>query len=238
VLAEVRADILAGRRRPGTRLPLAELVALHSASMGVVREALSRLVAQGLVETEPQHGFRVTPISIADLQYLTAARCSIETMVLREAIAHGSLDWEGEVLAAHHRLSRTVQMDADDPDRLSEDWATAHARFHRALLDGCPNPRLRSIAASLRDSAELYRRWSVPIGHDGGRDVSGEHDALLRSAVGRDGDQAAALLAGHIRRTTQVLIANLDPDAGEAAPAAPGPPPTQASGFPHRLATS
>ena len=67
VFAELRSDILAGRCLPGARLRMAELAARHGASMGVLREALSRLAAQGLVVAEPQHGFQVTPISVTDL---------------------------------------------------------------------------------------------------------------------------------------------------------------------------
>ncbi|MHA3021785.1 GntR family transcriptional regulator [Mycobacterium sp. BMJ-28] len=57
------ANILAGRSRPGTKLPFGELSERHKASMGVVREAVSRLVAEGLVESMPQQGLRVTPVS-------------------------------------------------------------------------------------------------------------------------------------------------------------------------------
>lgn len=185
--------------------------------MGVVREALSRLVAQGLVQAEPQHGFQVTPIAVEDLRHLTAARCSIETLVLREAIEHGTLEWEGDVLSAHHRLSRRTQMVADDPERFSEEWATAHAEFHATLLAGCPNPRLRAITSALRDSAELYRRWSVPIGHDQSRDIAGEHAALLQATIGRDTDRAVGLLTEHIQRTSHALIDNACLDDDEDA---------------------
>jgi DNA-binding GntR family transcriptional regulator len=207
VFAELRSDILAGRRLPGARLRMAELGARHSASMGVLREALSRLAAQGLVLAEPQHGFQVTPISVTDLGHLTAARCSIEALVLREAIEHGSLAWEGNLLSAHHKLSRTPEKAADDPQRLSEQWAAAHAEFHNALLDGCPNPRLRGVASSLRDSAELYRRWSVPMERED-RDIAGEHAALLHATLQRDADQAVGILIEHIQHTTRVLIAS------------------------------
>src|SRR3954447_26915831 len=74
VYAELRADILGGRQRPGARLPFGELTARCGASRGGVREPLSRLPAEGLVEAEPQFGFRVVPLSIADLKHLTDAR--------------------------------------------------------------------------------------------------------------------------------------------------------------------
>lgn len=205
VYLALRKDILAGRQPPGSRLPFADLCVRYDASMGVVREALSRLTAEGLVQAEPQLGFRTTPISTADLQHLTEARCAIESLVLREALEHGGVRWESDVLAAHYRLEKTEQMAADDPDRVSEEWADAHAAYHLALLSGCPNPRLLAIARSLRDSAELYRRWSVPLGHED-RDIAGEHKGILDAILARDADAAVALLTEHIQHTTRVLL--------------------------------
>lgn len=205
VYAELRGDILAGRQPPGSRLPFAELTARYTASTGVVREALTRLTAERLVQSEPQYGFRVVPLSIADLKHLTAARASIETLVLGHALEHGGLDWESKVLAAHHRLGGTPQMATVDPSRLSDDWTAAHAAYHHALLAGCPNPRLLAIAESLRDAAELYRRWSVPLAR-ADRDIGGEHRAILDAVLAHDTAAAIAALTAHIQETTNVLL--------------------------------
>ncbi len=218
VYAQLRADILAGRRRPGARLPFAELTTRYEASMGVVREALTRLTAEGLVDSEPQYGFRVVPLSVADLNHLTDARAAIETLVLGQAVEHGGVSWESEVLAAHHRLDRTPEMAAEDPSRLSDDWTVAHAAYHHALLAGCPNPRLLTIAESLRDAAELYRRWSVPLAH-AQRDIAGEHRAILDAVLAHDADAATAALAAHIEATTNVLLGETDDRADDAATA-------------------
>ncbi len=206
VYARLRGDILAGRLRPGSRLPFAELCTRYGTSVGVLREGLSRLVEQDLVVVFPMQGYRVKAVSTQDLQHLTDARVDVESLVLRSAIAAGDLAWESDVLAAHHRLARTPQQDPDDPARMSESWAAAHASFHATLLQGCPNPRLRAIALALRDSAELYRRWAVPVGHDGGRDTAGEHQALLDGALARDAEQAVQVLTEHLRRTARVLL--------------------------------
>ncbi len=83
VYARMRSDILAGHLTPGAKLPFAELVARYGGSTSVIREGLTRLVEQGLVQAEPQHGFRVVPLSISDLDDLTTARCELEGLVLR-----------------------------------------------------------------------------------------------------------------------------------------------------------
>jgi DNA-binding GntR family transcriptional regulator len=221
VFNDLRRDILGGRLLPGQRLPFAELCARYVASVGVVREALTRLVEQGLVQSEPQQGFRVVPLSKDDLSDLTQARLDIETLVLRYAIQSADVGWESRVLAAHHRLSRTPQAEPDNPDSLSEQWAEAHAAYHSTLLDGGPNRRLKSVAGSLRDSAELYRRWSRSIAHDSSRDIAAEHLALLEAVLARDEELAIDLLSQHIQHTTQAVLTAAADDGHASEGAAP-----------------
>jgi DNA-binding GntR family transcriptional regulator len=209
----IRADVLAGRLKPGQKLPFAELSESYPFSVGVLREALSRLVEQGLVENEPQRGYFVTPLSRTDLLNLTVARREIETLTLRHAMANGDFAWESEVLAAHHRLATTSFYALGDPSRISEEWAEAHSVFHQTLLSGSENPRLTAIATQLRASAELYRRWSLPLGHGESRDIAQEHRAIVDAVLVHDVELAVRLLTDHINLTTNLLL-----EAGAADP--------------------
>jgi DNA-binding GntR family transcriptional regulator len=204
--ARLRADVLAGRLRPGQRLKFPDLIAAHGTSAGVLREALGRLVSQGLAQVQPHQGFVVTPLSHRDLQELTAARVALEVLVFRRAVEDGDLAWETRVLSAHHVLERTPMADPDAPGQLTDTWAAAHADFHRALLEGCPNRRLLEMALALREEAELYRRWSVSLGDEPDRDIAGEHRALRDAAVAREPERAGRLLAEHIEHTAGLLV--------------------------------
>ncbi|MFI6937098.1 GntR family transcriptional regulator [Streptomyces sp. NPDC050287] len=210
VFMRMRGDILGGVLRPGQRLRYGELCGVYGTSMGVLRESLVRLAEQGLVRGEQQQGFQVSPLSGTDLRDLSDAREEIEGLALRRAVADGDVAWESRLLAAHHELARTPVVDGEVTPRVSEDWAAAHACFHDTLLDGCANVRLRTIAASLRDAAEVYRRWAFSLGRDRDRDVAAEHAAILEATLQRDADLAAALLRAHIRRTTTALLAALE----------------------------
>lgn len=213
VYGSLRADILAGRLEPGARLPFAELTERYGASMGALREALQRLAEQGLVVNEPQQGFRVQSLSIDDLRDLTQARCEIEGLALRYAIAHGDLAWESEIVASFYALERTPMSTGDSDDEtgflaedgavLAEDWASAHNRFHLALYAACPNVRLRSIASTLRDAAELYRHWSARSKDP--RDTNAEHKAIVDAVLARDTERAVGLLEQHLRHTARLL---------------------------------
>ncbi len=206
VFSRLRSDILTGRLQPGSKLPFSELCEHYEVSVGVLREALSRLLEQGLVRSAPQQGYFVTAISRSDLVHLTNARREIETLTLRRAIADGDTTWESEVLAAHHRLAQCPMTATDDPDRISEEWAALHRVFHETLLIGCGNPWLTDIASDLRASAELYRRWSVPQGHEHARDIAGEHRAIMEATITRDAELASVLLERHISLTTELLL--------------------------------
>jgi DNA-binding GntR family transcriptional regulator len=206
VLEEIRTGILAGRLRPGDRLKFPALSEEFGVSAGVIREALGRLVEQGFVQMQPHQGFQVTPLSVENLQELTEARVAIESMVLRLSIETGDLDWETGAVAAHHKLARTPTQLPDDPETPNPDWDEVHAAFHRALLAGCPNQRLLEIAMRLRGESELYRHWSLTIGHDSSRDPEAEHRRLLEAAVARDTDLAVSLLTEHIWAPARRLI--------------------------------
>lgn len=208
VHAQLREEILGGVLAPGSRLKVASLADRFDVSASVVREALTRLTEQGLVLSAPHAGFRVKPVSAEDLEDLTRLRTDIDLIGLRRSIEQGGMEWEARLVAAHHRLAKTEPFEGDDPARLTESWATAHADFHQALIEGSASPRLLELAASLRDAAEIYRRWSFRS--DGrSRDVAGEHKALLDASLDRNIARASDILSQHLQRTADSLADEL-----------------------------
>jgi len=202
--ARLKADILNGRFEPGRRLAHNELSDRYGVGVGVLREVLPRLVERGLATSEPQLGYRVLTVSADDLRDLTEARVTIETLVLRQSVAHGDLGWEGTVVAAHHRLDRTPLW--RDSGVINEDWLDLHARFHHALLEGCPNRRLVDVASNLRDVAEIYRCWAQLMLPSRPRDVAREHTEITEATIARDADAAASALAAHLSLTAEIAL--------------------------------
>ena len=199
--------LIDGQIEPGSKLKLGELAGRFGVSGAVVREALSRLTEQGLVQSNPQRGFIVTPLSVDDLLDLTRTRVLIETLALRESIRHGDLTWEGRVLAAHHTLDRTPMLNGE---HAHEAWVRAHRGFHHAILDGAGVRRLSHVARELRDCSELYQFWSYTRGRDPDRDIVTEHRQITERTLARDEDGAAAALTLHIERTTTLLVTYLN----------------------------
>ncbi len=201
----LRADLLACRILPGSRLKIQELCTQFSVSLGAIREALSRLTSEGLVVAEPQRGFRAAPISAADLQDLTMVRVEVETLCLTRAIEIGDVNWESRLVAAFHRLSRTPERAPADPIRSNDEWAEAHAAFHLALVDGCDSPWLLRLHSQLYDQSERYRRLSIPLARQE-RNVGQEHQRILDATLKRDTKKAVALMTAHLTATTNILL--------------------------------
>lgn len=201
VLPRLREDLLAGELPPGHRLRLAALRSHYQVGLTPLREALFQLLAEGLVTMEDQRGFRVAPVSRADLADLTEQRVFIESRALRLSIELGDLEWESRVAAAHHRLAGTAMLDGSGA-ALTPAWVDAHRTFHRVLVEACGSPWLLHFRDVLSDQTERYRRWSAR--KEPGRDVAGEHRDLAEAVLARDPARAVERLGAHYRLTAHL----------------------------------
>ncbi len=87
--AVIRHDIILLRLRPGTRVSENELARRFGTSRTPVREALLRLVDEGLVEVWPQRGTFITPISLLAVRRARFVREAMEVAILRQAAEQG-----------------------------------------------------------------------------------------------------------------------------------------------------
>lgn len=199
----LRFDILAGELLPAERLRIQALSARYQVGATAIREALSRLVTEGLVALEDQRGFKVAPVSRAELLDLTDTRTRIEQMALRLALEHGDVEWESRLVSSFHRLSKMPPPTAPDGDA---PWAAAHRRFHEALIEGCGSNWTRQVCRLLYDKSERYRNLAKRQTRNLGRDIEAEHRTLMEAAMGRDADAACTLLGEHFAQTTHIIL--------------------------------
>ena len=224
---ELRADLLGGVLEPGAKLAIEALAERYAASTTPLREALNRLVSDGLVQRREQRGFVVAPISADDLAEITKTRCWLEAVALRESIAARSAAWEEALVLAHHRLSRTPRSLSATQFEDNPAWEPLHRAFHRALIAGCGSRWLLSFCEQLADQHQRYRRLSAPRAF-ARRDVADEHQALAQAAIDGRADEAVALLQAHFERTAGVIREDPGLFADEPTRSAPNSAPTSA----------
>jgi DNA-binding GntR family transcriptional regulator len=216
VYEQLRREVIQGKLLPGQKLRIEELRQRYDVGGTPLREAMNRLSAEGLVSQSDQKGFRVTPVSADELLELTRTRCWVNEVALRESIARGDTAWEEGVLLAFHRLCRIPGRLEKSPATMNPKWSEQHQIFHATLIAGCDSRWMMNFNDLLFDCAERYRNLVVAMGSNG-RDVEGEHRAIMQAAIERKTELAVGLLNEHYNKTTQSLLRSIEAHGLEIA---------------------
>lgn len=194
---KLRRHIVEGLYPPGVKLRVEHLKDVYAVSAGTLREALTRLVSDALVIAEGQRGFRVAPMSLADLEDVTRLRILIETDALRRAIREGDAAWEQRVRESFTALSALEQPVTLETRPL---WEIHNQRFHETLISAGASPWTLFILRLLFQHSERYRRLSIGLAPSA-RDVHREHTEIFEAAMRRAEARAALALEDHISAT-------------------------------------
>lgn len=194
----LRKMILTGELRPAEKLKIDGLRKVLDMGASPVREALSLLVSDQLVERLDQRGFRTAPVSAANFREILNLRCVLESQALEQSIPLGGNDWEDALVLAHHHLTRADRSDL-------ESFEEQHKAFHMALLTAAESPILLKFCSQLYDLNIRYRFLAGRSGGYSARDVAGEHAEILDAAVARDVGRTRDVLIHHYRQTGEFL---------------------------------
>lgn len=200
----LRHDVVRGTLAPGERLRVEHLKDIYQVGAGTLREALSLLLSDALVTAEGQRGFRVAPISLADLEDLTNTRVMIETEALRQSIRSGDAQWEASVIASYQLLTQ-AELSPDEPH--PDSWEQRNKAFHETLISAFNSSWSKYMLNILYRHGERYRNinWRLTAAHSSGRDVHLEHESIFRAAIDRQEARAALALEAHIRLTHDIV---------------------------------
>jgi DNA-binding GntR family transcriptional regulator len=200
VYQKLRSDIIRGVFRPGEKLRIEGIASMYEVGSNAVREALSRLSSERLVERHEQRGFSVPAIALDDWRILVRTRCWLETKALQESIRNRDDAWEEAIVIAFHRLSRYRSDSAED----RAGWEDVHRNFHRALLANCGSPWLLEFCDILADHAARYIAISNAY-RKVRRDGQAEHEVLMKAVLHGTADEACTFLVTHYSRTLQTI---------------------------------
>ena len=203
---KLRDMIISNELVPGQRLKVELLRELIEVGATPIREALSLLTSDGLVERLDKRGFRVSEVSLEEYDDLHSTRCLLEEYALRQSIEHGDQAWEDRLVLVAHRLRRLPRT-VTGPEgavRSNPEWERMHKLFHMTLLSASSSKTLLQFCDQLHDRLNRYRSVAA-VGASAPRDWKSEHDAIAEAAIDRDADLAVSRLIEHYSRTTGIL---------------------------------
>jgi len=200
IFHELRRDILACRLAPGTDLREAELAERFSVSKSPVRDALSRLVQEGLVIVMPRQGYRVAPISLKDVRDMFEYRVVLECASVRLALESAS----DEALRALDRFR--VFHAAEHADG----FIGYNRAFHQALAELSGNARLiRAIAGQIDQMDRVVSMSVEAIGKRDPSRVVQQHCEIIDALQARDSRRAGRLVTRHVEEARKRVVGAL-----------------------------
>jgi GntR family transcriptional regulator, carbon starvation induced regulator len=208
---EIKSQLISGGIRPGEKLNMVEFSRRIGVSQGAVREALSRLQAEGLVLVEQNRGYRAAPISEQELREITDARILIDAECLRLAIVRGDIDWEGSLLAACHRAERRRNL-FDGTPATAQPFAAARLAFYATLFEPCDNAWLLRMHRLIYAQLARYRHLCLPFADEKKHlyKIDGE---FIGAVLERDSERAIAMFTRHSVEIAERIIEILDDES-------------------------
>jgi DNA-binding GntR family transcriptional regulator len=214
VYAQLRADLLHARLRPGEDLSENQQAQRLGVSRTPVREAIQRLVSEGLVHVLPQRGTRVSLLSMARIREALFIREAVECQVVRRLLAHPRSQEDWRLLDACIAEQAQALRDGDLEATLAAD-----ARFHASLLELCGLGGVWPVVAQARDLHQRVRAIAVPELRSG-RQAIADHRAIVKALRDGDADLAVGQVTRHLAHNIDLAgrIARLHPDYFEDDP--------------------
>lgn len=200
----IKRDIIFGELEPGAKLKLDVLKTRYEASSSTLRETLNRLASDGFVTAAEQRGFSVTPVSREDLGEIANLRSLLECFALKVSIERGDTDWEGSLVAAHHKLHLMEQKMLSGDHTEKETWKRYDWEFHLAMISACNDQNLLSLHSTIYDK---YLRYQMLVLTYRGEEAVEEHQAMFEAALARDVSTAQQQLEDHIRHGLEHTLA-------------------------------
>ncbi|MEU1417422.1 GntR family transcriptional regulator [Streptomyces sp. NPDC005731] len=193
VYTRVRGLIISGELKPGDRLVESEIARQLAVSQAPVREAVKRLVHEGLAQHVPRRGSFVASVSQDDADAARGVRVVIEELAARTLAEHPSATALTQ-LHAQVELMREAAA-AGDVGRFRD----ADIVFHRMVCAASNNPFLPKVWAVMEPSLRALRVVSDPLFAGDWSEMAEQHAGLLRALESGDPQLAAEKFAAHAR---------------------------------------
>ena len=208
VTERIRDSIVDGTLKPGSQLSEVDLAHSYGVSRGPVREAIQRLVQEGLLRSEPHRGVFVPVLTDVDVVDVYLARAALESAALRLLIATSTWHSSYEILDKH-----VAEMEAAAS---LGDWETVgrfDLEFHTALVASTGSQRLQRMFATLISETRLC--LAALTGAQARKDLVAEHRTICDGILDGNTERALAALEKHNDAAILALTTTQGPGRAE-----------------------
>lgn len=195
----VKAQIMNLDLKPGQYVTDSQVANELDISRTPVREALRRLEQEGLLVNQARRGWKVYTLSLEDIHEIFDIKEALEGMIARRAADCVNDELRSALQAAIERMQSAS--DADDPVA----WQGADAQLHQVIFAMGANERATSIIQNLNDQWHRVRIGFIAL--QGRIERSNpEHEAIIRSILSGDGEEAERLMHIHLNNVRDELV--------------------------------
>lgn len=198
---QMREWIITAQIPPGERIDQEQIAAAMGISRIPLREALARLISEGLLGGQPHRRLVVTELSLPDARDVYLGRRALERALAAEAAAHAK---DSDLSAIRASLDTQRQMLAKAG---TDDFRDLDRRFHLAIYALAAMPKTLGTATSLYSMSERYVRLYLD---DPARSAASfhEHEAIFAAIESGDSEAAGRLTAEHVSGGLRLLEAH------------------------------
>lgn len=199
----IKRQIIELQLAPGAHVTKSGLARLAGTGTMPVREALTRLQRDGLVQALPQSGYRILPVTLKGTRDLCAFRQLLETEAAGLAAELGCSDPDlarlEELLGVTYELDDAASMDA---------FLHANIEFDAIIANSCGNDMLAESITRVFDELERVLRIvlkSLPFSESAAR----QRRAILEAIRARDGAAARAEMRARAEQSRGHIVDTL-----------------------------
>ena len=204
----IRGKLLAGQLRPGTRLSNRGLAQEIGVSVIPIREAMSQLVSEGLLEHKPKVGTFVVEVSGQEMLDLCELREALESYAAGKAAKRITEIELAEMEACWQKMRAIcaeVERDGWTLNR-TDRWRLADAGFHLALLRAAGNRRALKTVSDLRVMTYVFGHQDDEHSLGDPARACDEHRRIIEAIRKADGTEARAVMAEHLHRASRIVL--------------------------------
>jgi len=190
VSKEIEDAILSGKFKPRERLVEMDLISRFGISRTVIREALKRLEAKGLVRSTPYRGVIVADLTVEEIEEIYFLRTELEKIAARLVLKNITQ----EEIQKLKKLAKEAERHLRDK---THQMIEVDSEFHRMIFKACRNSYLYEMIDFLRTKAHVVRfnAWSLP--HRIEQSIV-EHREMIRAIEDRNLSQFEKLIVKHL----------------------------------------